>query len=174
MTDEAIGGPAAPAPAPAQEPSQPGPEAPLAPELQSEEFAQMAADAFAPPSTPSGYDFSDLRDADPKVLLEVGQALHSEGVPAGFATMARQEISRIAPAIQDDASFELAVQKCRFDLDAQFGQRAPEVIKDALAYFDRLGRHASMTGAVDALLCSPWALASAAHLERIQRAKKGR
>lgn len=128
--------------------------------------------AFPAPASASEYQFQAPPGVEVQNEVAAGAlkaGLHEAGVPAPLVGEVFRQVAEMHAngAFADDRSYDAAVAQCRATLIGKHGEAAPALIREGVAYLNRLAdRNPALEDAVAHALASPYAVAMAANLAR--------
>jgi len=138
---------------------------------------QAAPEGFEPPRSPLEYHLVPPMGVDiqnDEALGALKGQLFDAGIPADLAGQAFANATRlhVNGATASPEAYDSALAQCKAALERQFGADAKSIAIDGVAYLNALAdKQPALDEAVTLMLADPWAIATAANL---QRAMKGR
>jgi hypothetical protein len=136
------------------------------------EPAAALPEGFEPPRSPLEYQLVPPKGIDiqnDEALGDLKSQLFDAGIPAAVAGQAFANAARMFTngVLASPEAYDAAVLQCKGALEKQFGSEARRVALDGTAYLNALAARSPALGEhVTLMLADPWAVATAANLQR--------
>jgi hypothetical protein len=141
------------------------------------EPAAALPEGFEPPRSALEYQLVPPKGIDiqnDEALGDLKNQLFDAGIPAAVAGQAFANAARMFTngVLASPEAYDAAVLQCKGALEKQFGSEARSVALDGTAYLNALAARSPALGEhVTLMLADPWAVATAANLQRASRGK---